>query len=337
MRAAEDGTARQRQRQRKGIVMRNRVRMTAAAAAVAVIATACAVVPRYEQSISTFEGFPVVSHVPPNPTGIVFLFHGTNGSAGIATKLEMVDMLNHLVARGYGFVATDSTNRTAKQWDNLSLSLTANPDLARLSRLHAALVAAGRITDETPIYAIGMSQGAGFASAFAQAFTNAGYPVAAIAPSHGPIPAAVRLSGGLQVPAFFALGANDPIVDNTQVARQVAVVAASGIPVELHVEPETLLRPVRYLRVPGVDTPTANAIFAAAVAAGLYDNAGHRLVSIAMIEAAFSNLSLPASLTVDQKRMLLDETEVVLAVHVYSATYATQTTDFFDAHRPPPS
>ena len=313
------------------------LRMTAVVAAVGVLAAGCAVVPRYEESISTFEGFSVISHVPPNPTGIVFLFHGTGGSAAIATKLEMVDTLNHLTARGYGFVSTDSTNRTTKQWDNLSLSLTANPDLARLSRLHARLVAMRSITDETPIYAIGMSQGAGFASVFAQAFKNAGYPVAAIAPSHGPIPGVVRNSGGLRVPASFALGANDPVVDNTQVARQVAVVAASGVPTELRIEPETALRPVRYLRVPGIDTTTANAIFSAAVTAGLYDNAGHRRVSIAAIEAAFPHLSLPASVTVDQKRMLLDETEVVLAVHVYSATYATQTAAFFDAHRPPSS
>lgn len=314
--------------------MKKPFRMAAVVGAVAVFAAACAVVPSYQRSISTFEGFRVISYVPPNPTGIVFVFHGTNGSAEIATKLETVDMLNHLVARGYGFVSTDSTDRTAKQWDNVSLSLTANPDLARLSRLHASLVAAGRITDETPIYAIGMSQGAGFTSVFAQAFKNAGYPVAAIAPSHGPIPAVVRLSGGLQVPGLFALGANDPIVDNGQVVRQVAEVDASGVPVELHIEPETLLRPTRYLRVPGIDTTTANAIFEAAVTAGLYDDAGHRLVSIPTVEAALPNLPLPASLTVDQKRMLVDETEVVLAVHVYSATYATQTANFFDAHRP---
>jgi dienelactone hydrolase len=307
--------------------------MGAVVAAIVVIAGACAVVPQYAASTSTFEGFPVISYVPPNPTGIVFLFHGTNGSFNFATKLETVDMLNHLTARGYGFVSTNSTNRTTKQWDNGNLSLSSNPDLARLARLHASMVSAGRITDQTPIYAIGMSQGAGFASVFAQAFDNAGYPVAAIAPSHGPIPFAVRYSGGLKVPALFALGENDPVVNNVQIAAQVAQVAQSGVPTELHIEAETLLRPARFLRVPGIDSATADAIFAAAVNAGLYDSAGHRLVSISAVEAALPGLPLPASVTADQKRMLVDETEVVLAVHVYSATYATQTVAFFDAHR----
>ena len=104
--------------------------------------------------------------------------------------------------------ATNSTNRDTKQWDTSSLSLTTNPDLARLTRLWASLRADGSVTDQTPIYAIGMSRGAGFASVFAQAFENAGSHVAAIAPSHGQIPASVRLSGGLTVPAFFTLGAN---------------------------------------------------------------------------------------------------------------------------------
>jgi dienelactone hydrolase len=315
------------------IEMRKRLQTLAVGAAVAVVAAACAVVPSYTASNSAFEGFPVISHVPKNPTGIVFLFHGTGGSANFATKLETIDTLNHLVARGYGFVSTDSTNRTAKQWDNTSLSLTANPDLARLARIYANLVTAGSITHQTPIYAIGMSQGAGFASVFAQAFKIAGYPVAAIAPSHGQIPAAVRNAGGLRIPALFALGTNDPIVNNTQVVNQVSQVAQSGVPTALYIEPETPLRPARYLRVPGIDSTTANAIFSAAVADGLYDGSGHRLVSIAAVEAAVPNLPVPASVTAGQKQMLLDETDVVLAVHVYSATYASQTADFFDAHR----
>src|SRR5882724_9034998 len=83
----------------------------------AIIAVGCAVVPSYKSTTATFEGFPVISSVPANPAGIVFMFHGTGGSADFATKLESVDMLNHLTAAGYGFVATDSTDRTSKQWD----------------------------------------------------------------------------------------------------------------------------------------------------------------------------------------------------------------------------
>jgi len=128
-------------------VMRmNPIRTLALVAAAGVVAAGCAVVPGYDASPSTFEGFPVVSFVPDHAAGIVFAFHGTGGSADFATKLETVDMLNHLTAHGYGFVSTESTDRTSKQWDTASLSLTDNPDLARLSRLYASLVSSGRIT-----------------------------------------------------------------------------------------------------------------------------------------------------------------------------------------------
>jgi dienelactone hydrolase len=302
-------------------------------AVAALVAAGCAVVPSYTSSNNTFEGFPVISYVPANPTGIVFVFHGTGGGAEFATKLETVDMLNHLTAAGYGFVSTESTNRTTKQWDTSSLSLTTNADLARLSRLYASLETSHAITASTPIYAIGMSRGAGFASVFAQAFENAGYPVAAIAPSHGQIPVSVRASGGLTVPAFFALGANDPMVDNAQVVAQVHDLQTNGVPASVTIEPEAALQATRLMRVPGIDGATANTIFDTFVDAGLWDRAGHRLVSIDTVESTLPALTYPSNVTAGQKQQLRSEVDVVLAVHEYSATYASQTVAFFDAHR----
>jgi len=300
--------------------------------ALLVVAAGCAVAPTYTASNSTFEGFPVISYVPAHPAGVVFAFHGTGGGADFATRLETVDMLNHLVAAGYGFVSTESTDRTTKQWNTSSLSLTTNPDLARLSRLWASLQANGSVTDQMPIYAIGMSRGAGFASVFAQAFENAGYHVAAIAPSHGQIPVSVRANGGLTVPTFFTLGANDELVDNEQTVAQVADLVAHGVPASCTIEPETNLNASRFLRVPGIDTPTANAIFGALVTAGLFDASGHRLVSVAAVAAGLPSVVLPANVTKAQKRMVQDEVAVVIAVHQYSATYAAQTVTFFGAH-----
>lgn len=299
-----------------------------------VVAAGCAVVPSYTASETTFEGFPVISFVPAHPVGLVFVFHGTGGSADFATKLETVDMLNQLTKAGYGFVATESTNRDTKQWNTSSLSLTANADLARLARLRSSLVTSGAITSTTPTFAIGMSRGAGFTSVFAQAFENAGYPVGAIAPSHGQIPLSVRTtSTGLTVPAFFALGANDPVVDNDNVIAQVANQKTRGILTECTIEPETDLTTARLLRVSGIDNAKANTIFSAFVGAGLWDADGHRLVSISEIESTLPTLANTANLTTDQKLAVQAEIGVVLATHQYSATYARQTVAFFDAHR----
>ena len=66
----------------------------------------------------------------------MYLFHGSNGSAAFAERVESTDVLNRLIGQGYGFVSTSSTERTGdRRWEVGSASTTANPDLARLARL----------------------------------------------------------------------------------------------------------------------------------------------------------------------------------------------------------
>ena len=85
---------------------------------------------------STFEGFPVISYVPDHPVAMIYLFHGSNGSADFAEKVETTAVLNTFIARGYGFVSTSSTERTGdRRWEQGNQSLTNNPDLSRLLRL----------------------------------------------------------------------------------------------------------------------------------------------------------------------------------------------------------
>jgi hypothetical protein len=143
----------------------------------------------------------------------------------------------------------------------------------------------------------------------------------------------VLASGGLDVPAFFALGANDQVVDNSRVVSQVRELQQRGIPADVVIEPETNLSPTRFLRVPGIDATTANTIFSKLVDARLWNASGRRLASIATINATLPALDYPSSVTGEQKQMLSDEIDVVLAAHQYSATYAAQTVSFFDTHR----
>jgi hypothetical protein len=141
------------------------------------------------------------------------------------------------------------------------------------------------------------------------------------------------VSGGLTVPALFALGANDQVVDNAQIEGQVAELGQRGVPAQLFVEAETPLAASRFLRVPDIDTTEAGAIFTALVHAGLWDATGHRTATIDTVERALPAVPLPSSITTGQRLMIRDEVDVVLAVHQYSATYAPQTVAFFDAHR----
>ena len=70
-------------------------RLIALALALAVLLPGCAVVPTVQWQNSTFEGFPVISYVPEHPKGMLYVFHGTNGSAAFAERVETTDVYIH--------------------------------------------------------------------------------------------------------------------------------------------------------------------------------------------------------------------------------------------------
>ena len=228
--------------------------LMALAAVAAAVLTGCAITPSVQWTRSTFEGFEVISYVPEHPRGLVYLFHGSNGSARFADRVETTDVLNRLVARGYGFVSTSSTERTGdKRWNVSDASLTTNPDLARLVRLQAHLVATTPLEAGTPLVGIGMSNGARFVTTWGQAWKNAGYPVKAIWASHGNTAPPFDEAGQLTVPTVFSTSENDFTVPPGQVVLSFSHTRDGGTPTELYVTRETKLSAPPYQRIPGVD------------------------------------------------------------------------------------
>src|SRR5262245_45103213 len=232
--------------------MRRRTTSAAALAAMAVFVVglgACApVVPNVVYQHSTFEGFPVISYVPENPRGLVFVFHGTGGSADFAEKLNTVDVLNTYVAAGYGFASTSSTERTGDmRWDAFDPSLTTNPDLARLLRLRDHLIATAGVTDTTPLFGIGHSNGSRFVTLWGQTWSDAGLPVRAIWASAGRIAQPVTSAGGLTVPTFFTAAANDFTVPPGGIVAGYNATVAAGTPAELHINLAKVLSPFQDL------------------------------------------------------------------------------------------
>jgi hypothetical protein len=280
-----------------------------------------------------FEGFAVVSHVPESPTGIVYVFHGSGGSAGFAEKVETVDVLNALVERGYGFVATESTERTGnRRWNVSNPSLSTNPDLARLTRLHEYLVDTTPVAAATPILGLGMSNGARFVSLFGQTWEDASYPVGAIAMYMGRIAAPVEAAGGLSVPTFFVTAANDFTSPPGPIIADHDATAAAGTPTELFVAQEQKLSASRFLRIPGIDNNEANAIVADLVEAGIWNQAGSRIVSIDEAVARLATVTFPSS-TNPQRPDVIDQCALILAVHQMRADFKVANADFFDQHR----
>jgi hypothetical protein len=305
----------------------------AAVVAIAVgasVVNACGpVTPSVSFAHSQFEGFEVISYVPAQPTAIAYVFHGSNGSAAFAEKVETVDVLNELIGRGYGFVATESTERTGnKRWLVTNPSLQTNPDLARLTRLHQHLIDTTGVGVSTPIVGVGMSNGARFVTLFGQTWLDAGYPVKAIAPYMGRIAPPVEQSGGLTVPSFFVTAENDFTSPPGPIIANYNDTAAAGTPAALRVAEERKLTNGRFLRIPGIDSNEAQQIFGALVDAGLWNDAGERIVTIDEAVAMAPNVDLPPSVQ-PQAAEIVNQCALVLAVHQMRADYKVPMADFF--------
>jgi hypothetical protein len=295
----------------------------------------CAITPIPERQHSTFEGFPVISYVPEHPRGMVYVFHGTGGSANFAERVETTDVLNRLIARGYGFVSTSSTERTGDQrWDAADPSLTTNPDLARLARLQANLVATTGLEANTPLVGIGMSNGARFVTLWGQSWRNAGYPVKAIWASHGRTANPYDGAGQLTVPTFFTTAENDFTVPPGGVINSFATASNSGTPSELYISRERRLNSVQYERIPGIDADEGRQIVSSLIATGAWNAQGDRVepdIQKAAAEAATVNL--PASVQ-SAKNEIVNETALQLAVHQFTAEFAEKAIAFFDRYVP---
>jgi hypothetical protein len=288
-----------------------------------------------------FEGHQVYSFVPAHPVGLIFLFHGSNGGADFARKLETVDLLNEMTDRGYGFVATDSTDRTGrKQWDIVDTTTQTNPDLARIDRLRQRMVDTTPVTPATPVYGIGMSNGSAFVCLWATVSTAAGNAVAAVGMYMDGVPASVRALGGMKVPTFMVTGQNDTVTNPAKERNDLEHIRAMRVPTELQ---EVIAEPLSsqgYLRIPGVTLTEGTAIVAGFTRVGFVNaqgavntemlnqlEAGSHTVKVALAQ------SLPAGLSGSQKQAVKEETLAAAAAHQFNAEFKAQNAGFFDAHR----
>jgi len=292
------------------------------------------IVPSVTFTDSTFQGFNVVSYIPPNPVAVAFIFHGTGGGAAFARKINTVETLNELIERGYGFVSTESTDRTnLLRWDASDPSMVTNPDLARLAALHDDAIAQGLIQATTPLVGIGMSNGSRFVTLWATSFSNNGRPVAAITAAMGTIAQPVVDQGGLTIPTVFIMAENDTTISNDSFLQDFNDTQAAGVPAVLYQSLETPLTANRFLRVPGVDSPLAQQLFDAGVATGIWDSSGQRIVTMAEVPALFDTLVVPPA-AIPMSTDLESEAKVVLGRHHYTGRFSREIADFFDAHLP---
>lgn len=120
--------------------------------------------PQWAFTTETLNGVQVLSYVPPNPVGLIFVFHGLTERAKevVQDDIESLIFCLDAVAAGYGVVAPDSIGPSGVSWDDTT-PLATNPDVLNIKAIVQAFLARGAITSQTPLLAVGNSKGAFFA------------------------------------------------------------------------------------------------------------------------------------------------------------------------------
>ncbi|MBS0361085.1 MAG: hypothetical protein JSR98_06870 [Proteobacteria bacterium] len=286
----------------------------------------------------TIGGRPVLSYVPANPKGIVYLFHGSGGSEAFATREHTVRVLSALVAAGYGYAATSSLERTGqKRWDLSSLDPKANPDVAYMLALHKALIDKGAITARTPVFTMGMSAGGAFANLYGVAAKQQGLPVVAVADYMGPFvaPMAYLLKDAHDLPpTLVVLSEHDGLVDAKRVGAIAGQLQKAGGQLEVHLNVEHRVCPATFTLVPGLSAAQREELVAKALpAAGLIDSEGRRTIFTDKPVIDREDLLELYRRTPGgaQSRPIAEELTIAWAGHQMRSEYAARQVAFFDA------
>jgi dienelactone hydrolase len=283
------------------------------------------------------DGRNTIRYAPPAPRAIIYLFHGSGGSENFATNATTRDTIDGLVKAGYGYAASASLQRTDPvRWNLSSADPVGNPDLAYMLALHKRLVALGEITATTPVFAMGMSNGGGFANLFSTVAKQQGLPVKAVANYMGPYPTPLAVlfeKGALPPPSFVVVAEHDGLVSAANVLANAEKIRKAGQTVETHQATETLVTPASFAAIEGIDAPASKAIFDDLVARKIIDGKGRRIVFVG--QPTFSREDLENLLNMlpqgAQQRAIHRVLVAAWAGHMMRSDYAKEQFAFFEA------
>lgn len=290
----------------------------------------------------------------PEPVGILFLLHGTGGSSKFFEKVESRGFWMSAVGRGYTVVAPEAEEAVAGDLNGDAFerwSVQASPqniDFQNLNRLVAMARNQGWADEQTPFYAVGMSNGGAMAIALG-AIASSSSPLRDDFPElHFAAVAAFCATGASQAIAvtetpsawYMAAQDNHPSVGPT--ARDEAedahlALLARGVDADFAVHSPTPLYGERFTRIAGIDAQTSRGIVNELRAAGFLDDVDMLRFPpaeiLSSISANASAFPLLFSLSEENRRHVNDQLGAVYADHKFFADFSERALDFLGAPR----
>lgn len=300
--------------------------------------------PTYSITYELMQGlnnpFNVYYYFPPNPIGIVYLFHGTGGSAeNFIYGVENRSFTNAAIARGYAVVSMDAEEVTLNQdidgdggrrFMTQPIDTINNVDYRNIKKITVEFINRGWITASTPRFSNGMSAGSNFSAAVSYIWNLTGVGYCSRAQNTGfdvrLSPFAFRLARYDDNPSY-----NYP-VGLQQAMANVALLESRGICNDLYENDHQPIYPERFARVPGISVANSILMYNELVTNNQIDANGYALNSSAIQANVLANPSAYPTIVsfVNQGITgMVSQIGASNAEHSFYSDYNAATLDFF--------
>lgn len=279
------------------------------------------------RTVTSINGRRAEYAIPATPKGVIVVFHGTGGSSRGAFEGERLDFAEYAVASGYAVVALDSNDRDARQWAT-ALS-TANPDVVNTVALLDRLTAEGLLPAGLPRFALGISNGGGFASRISALL---GWRAQNLVIATGVEPVMAQTS----VPTIWTLARRDAVLAADSIAtaqRHANGLLQRRVAAEVNVLEPSPVFPERFTRIRGLSLDDSRTIHAALRAANLLDAGNFLRQDPGTTDAAITAAIPPAYASV--RGAIGNQLELAWAGHEAMVDFRHRVVHFFDAHLAP--
>lgn len=283
--------------------------------------------PTWTTTSETVNGVNVVYHIPQPHVGIIFRFHGSGGSAvGQFNSVEDDTFNRDAIAAGYGIIALDSSDRVNRQWNPVG-SLD-NPDIRNLQTVIRQFAARGLMSENDPLFALGVSNGGAFCS---RAATLLQFKAGAISIAAG-ITAFIEQGN---VPFIWNMAQNDDndgvgTDGNARSRQNYEALLARGIAAQHLVNPPSPVYPLRFWRIPGLTPSDSQAIYTSLKNSGYLD-ANDFLRQNPRASNVLSVIPAPYS---SSRGAIGEQLDVCYARHSFYSDYSNKILSFFNAQLP---
>ncbi|MES2648017.1 MAG: hypothetical protein V4717_14155 [Bacteroidota bacterium] len=285
----------------------------------------------------------VYYYFPVDHKGIVYLLHGSGGSAGNWINFyEYQNFIKDLVTDGFGVVITEAEERTLNtdtngdgsiRWSLSPADTINNVDYANIRIITDSLINRGLTTKATPRYSVGMSNGGAFSAALSMIYKfKAGVSYCA---QSGDV-----IAQFTSTPFQYCMARNDNNdnvgqAGNTAAINNSGTIQARSICSKIFFNERAPLYPERFARNPGISITLSTKLFDEIKSKGYLDDKNYFKDFSSFLNADF--ITNPAvfpvlnSLSVAQKIFVSEQLNCTVTDHHFFSDLNKTTIKFLNS------